>query len=99
VANIHVTIPFTSVSGSPSLITSTVLGIGAAPVFLIIISIIRVAVGVVEPFVEFCPESGKEKIQMNINQMADKVFIIGYDLVLVLLNFIAITANVTANQI
>jgi hypothetical protein len=44
VANIVVTIPLTGVRGSPSLMTSTVLGRVGAPVFLIISSMTDEAV-------------------------------------------------------
>src|SRR5260221_6406950 len=37
VANMHVTIPVTCVSGSPSLIISTVFGTGVEPVFFIMV--------------------------------------------------------------
>jgi hypothetical protein len=69
VANIVVTIPFTGVSGEPSLMTSTVLGIMGLPVILIMLSI-TFDTGVFVPPDGFCPARDNEISAVN---MADKM--------------------------
>jgi hypothetical protein len=71
----QVIIPVTGVCGSPSLITSTVLGIAELPVFLIIVAINCSAV-LLCVFCKFCPETNVELIMIsNIEKMMDNAFI------------------------